>query len=414
MSTKTLRDPPRGEAVAAEENPPRRSLHIEVGWRTFVAAAVVFVGAGLLVKVWPIVVVVLTALMIVGTVSPLVTKLEMRGCRRPYAIAIVFSTIFAVVLGFVVFTVPRICAELVALTQRLPTATNDLANFLERNEASRPLARSVRDAGSIDVMQKIVAALLAYTPKVVELVALAVTTCFLALYLVIDRDRMRGAMFALVPRTFHIRLSRIVLKLETIVGGYVRGQVITSIMMGVVTYVVLTFAHAENASALAAFAGVADVLPYIGGVIACAPAVVAALSHSTSAGAFVALALLVYQEIESRIIVPRVYGEALRLPSSMVLLSLLVGGTLLGVIGALLALPVAAAIRMLVDELEVELPGEDQSAMERVRLSADERKFQARAAGAPAEKAAAIATEIAASELKEEIEEEIAQPSAGG
>ncbi|MEO8797773.1 MAG: AI-2E family transporter, partial [Polyangiaceae bacterium] len=168
------------------------------------------------------------------------------------------------------------------------------------------------------------------------------------------------------------------------------------------TFLVLFIAKAPNALALAAFAGVADVLPYIGGILACGPAIVAALTKSTEAGIAVGVALVFYQEFESRVIVPRVYGDALRLPSTVVLVSLLIGGTLLGIIGALLALPIAAAIRMLVDELQFELPGEEVATLPQRRLSADERSFQRRAAGESAEKAAAIATEIAAKEIRAE------------
>jgi predicted PurR-regulated permease PerM len=210
---------------------------------------------------------------------------------------------------------------------------------------------------------------------------------------------MRGSLFALVPRHFHLRMSRILLKLETIVGGYVRGQVITSILMAIFTFVVLLIARAPNASALAAFAGVADVLPYIGGILASGPAVIASTSHGASTAIGVAVALLAYQEFESRVIVPRVYGDALRLSPSVVLVSLLIGGTLMGVLGALLALPIAAGIRMLVEELQFELPGEDPNSVVESRVSADERVFARRAKGENAEKAAEIATEIATKEL---------------
>jgi putative heme transporter len=72
----------------------------------------------------------------------------------------------------------------------------------------------------------------------------------------------------------------------------------------------------------------------------------------------VAAAMMAYQEFESRILVPRVYGRTLRLSPALVLVALLIGGTLLGMLGALLALPVAAGVQMIVRELRVELPGE--------------------------------------------------------
>ncbi len=115
-----------------------------------------------------------------------------------------------------------------------------------------------------------------------------------------------------------------------------------------------------NALAIAVFGGVADVLPYIGIFLTIGPAVVAALAKGPTVTVIVLALMLAYEEFESRVLVPVVYGRALRLPSSVVLFSLIVGATLLGIVGALLALPVAAAILMLIEELRVELPGETE------------------------------------------------------
>ncbi len=229
--------------------------------------------------------------------------------------------------------------------------------------------------------------------------AYAVTSLFLAMYLIIDRDRMRGAVFALIPRAHHVQASRILINLEEIVGGYMRGQVITSVLMAIFTFGVLSIAHVPNALALAALAGVADVLPYVGALLACGPAFLASLQEGTSVAIGVLVALMVYQEVESRCIVPRVYGNVLRLPAATVMVSLLIGGELLGILGALLALPIAAGLRMVIEELRVDLPGEDvrvsiQQLQER-KDEAEQREFAVRAAGAPATKAAAIAIYIA-------------------
>lgn len=395
-------DPRTAATPVVREVRVHRSLHVEIGWKTFASALLVVGGAWLLVQIWPITLVVVVGLMIAGALSPAVSLLERRGLPRWASITLVFSTIFVCAAGFIAFTIPRIGDQMVTIAVHIPSAMDDVVDLLQQAKVTRPLANSMREANAGNHPQQLGALLIAYTPRVVETIAYAVTSCFLALYLVIDRDRMRGGIFSLVPRTFHLRLSRILLKLETIVGGYVRGQLITSILMSIFTFLVLSIARAPNALALAAFAGVADVLPYIGGILACGPAIVAALTKSTEAGIAVGVALVFYQEFESRVIVPRVYGDALRLPSTVVLVSLLIGGTLLGIIGALLALPIAAAIRMLVDELQFELPGEEAAALTQRRFSADELSLQRRAAGESAEKSAEIATEIAAKELRAE------------
>jgi hypothetical protein len=111
----------------------------------------------------------------------------------------------------------------------------------------------------------------------------------------------------------------------------------------------------------------------------------------------VGAAILVYQEIESRLIVPMVYGKSLRLPSSVVLVALLAGGSLAGIVGALLALPFASAMLMLLGELRVQLPGQDDTDARDELRSADERtarEYDERTVGMSAHDAASVAVEI--------------------
>jgi len=117
----------------------------------------------------------------------------------------------------------------------------------------------------------------------------------------------------------------------------------------------------------------------------------------------VLVAMLAYEEFESRFLVPKIYGNALRLPSSVVLFALLAGGTLMGITGALLALPAAAAALMMIKELRVELPGEaiDDGEL-RARDERAEEEYERRADGVPAEQAAAIAVEISEDRQQQE------------
>jgi hypothetical protein len=115
--------------------------------------------------------------------------------------------------------------------------------------------------------------------------------------------------------------------------------------------------------------------------------------------------MLAYETFESRLLIPRIYGRALRLPSSIILFSLLAGSVLSGIVGALLALPVAAALLMLIEEMRVELPGQQAQATDveiRERDDRGEEEYERRAEGMPAEQAAAIAVEISTDRHKVE------------
>jgi predicted PurR-regulated permease PerM len=257
------------------------------------------------------------------------------------------------------------------------------------------------------LMKSSAALVFAFSTRVLEVFAYSMGAIFLALYMMIDRDRLRGGLFAIVPRSHHIRLSRVMMNLETIVGGYIRGQLITCALMAVFMFILLIMCGVPNALAIAVFGGVADVLPYIGIFLTIGPAVLAALARGPAVTVLVLVLMLAYEEFESRLLVPVVYGRALRLPSSVVLFSLITGATLLGIVGALLALPVAAAILMLIEELRVELPGETELSEDtelRKRDDRGEQEYTRRTEGMPAEQAAAIAVEMSDARKKEGVD----------
>jgi predicted PurR-regulated permease PerM len=317
--------------------------------------------------------------------------------RRGMGIALVFATLSVIAALVITLTIPSLIVQITDLLDQEPALRAGLSTWLMESRLTSPLADLLRKVHSGDLVRMAAANVFALTTRVLEIFAYSLSSLFLALYIMIDRDRLRGGLFLVVPRSHHIRLSRIMLNLETIVGGYVRGQLITSGLMTAFVFILLTSCGAPNALAIAVFAGVADVLPYIGPIFSVGAAVVAASSLSPAIIIIVLVLMLVYEEFESRLIIPRIYGRALRLPSSVILLSLLVGAVLMGIIGALLALPVAAALLMLVEELRVELPGQQEQAEDveiRKRDDRGEEEYERRAEGMPAEQAAAIAVEI--------------------
>jgi len=366
------------------------------------------------VKLAPVALVLVLTLMLVGTLNPTVHWLEKRGWKRGLAIALVFTITFVAALLILVVTIPALIDQLASLVKQEPSLRAHLADFLARSRVTASLAQSLREIRYEALAKASAGAAWDYSARIVSTLAYLFSAIFLALYAMIDRDTLRGGLFSLVPRTRHIRLSRVLLNLETIVGGYIRGQLLTSLFMAVFTGTLLTVCGVKNALALGVLAGVADVLPYIGVFLSVVPAVVAAFGNGPAIAVIVLAAMLVYEEFESRFLVPRIYGRALRLPSSVVLFALVVGSTLMGVVGALLALPAAAAARMLVRELRVELPGEEGSDdVVRARDARAEAEYERRVEGVPAEQAAAVAVEMSEDRQEEEgADEKAAGPPA--
>ncbi len=292
--------------------------------------------------------------------------------------------------------VPPLTEQLTQIVSDAPQHRERLIALLQQRDATAPLARAMQHADLAKTIARLETYLVEYVPRAAVGLGYAVTTLVLAFYILADGKRTQGTLYAIVPRGYHMRLARIIQNMEVIVGGYMRGQLITSAAVGVVTFVLLVACKVPNALSLALFAALVDVIPFVGAVLASGPAVLSALSVSVPVGMVVLVVLFVYQEFENRILVPKIYGRALRLSPTVVILALLAGGMLLGIIGALLALPIAAGLQMMVAELRVDLPGDDSD--DRVAHARDaqtEATYERMSAGATAPEAGRIARNLA-------------------
>jgi predicted PurR-regulated permease PerM len=168
-------------------------------------------------------------------------------------------------------------AQASALVEQGPAFRARLSDYLAHSNLTAPLAGWLRNVKYDAPGSAISATAFAFSMRVFEIAAYGASALFLALYIMIDRDRLRGGLFAAVPRSHHIRLARVMMNLETIVGAYIRGQLITCLFIAVFSFVLLVACGVPHAMALAVFAGVADVLPYIGAFLSIGPMVLAAL-----------------------------------------------------------------------------------------------------------------------------------------
>jgi predicted PurR-regulated permease PerM len=373
----------------------RRS--IEIPARTLLVAAACIGGVWLLIRLWPVLLVVAASLILVGTLNPIIGALQARGLRRGAAVAVTLLTLLAVFAGLALVTAPALWAELGRFVHELPRLQVRVATWLGGSAFTTPLAESIREADPGKFFVGSGREAFELSSRFGARLGYAATTVALAVYMLLDPERSQGALYAIVPRQYHVRLARVLLGLETIVGGYVRGQLLTSAAIGAYVFALLTLFGMPSALAIGVFAALADVLPLVGGALTLVPIALVALPHGMSLTVTLVVLVILYQELENRVIVPRVYGRVLRLDAVAVTLALLVGGQLGGVLGALLALPIASGLRMIVEELRVELPGQPGDASDpraRDEQRAEE-TYAALTAGAPAQEAAVVAVAIA-------------------
>jgi predicted PurR-regulated permease PerM len=371
-------------------------VRFEIAPRSIAWILATVAGVWLVFQLRVIVLLLVVALVLAGTFKPLVEWMERRGLRRVYALTLLFVALLLVTALLIFLTVPPLLEQVVQMVRDAPRHREELIAQFQQRDITAPLARALQTPALEQASAHLEGYLVGYAPRALIALGWAVTTLFLSFYILADGKRTQGVLYAVVPRHYHMRLARILQNLEVIVGGYMRGQLITCAAIGLFTYLLLVICKVPNALSIALFAAVADVMPFIGGLLATAPAVLAALSRGLPVSILVLVTLFLYQEFENRVLIPKVYGHVLRLSATTVILALLAGGVLLGVIGALLALPIAAGVQMMVQELQVELPGDDSDdRLAQARDAKTEATYERMSAGATAPEAGQIASNLA-------------------
>src|SRR6202789_810335 len=297
---------------------PSHVIRFQMGSTTLWILVLMVIGLCFLYKLLPVIFVLVMALFIVSALDSPIEHIEKRGVNRNTAIALVFIAGFLLIILIAVLMIHPLSSELTSLNDEMPDLRSNLADHLSDIPFTSTLSDWVRN-GKVNLKPSDFQAIAAtYCRRAIVILIYAVSGVLLASFIMVEKTRLRGGLFAMVPRARHVLLSRILLKLETIVGAYIRGQLLLSVLFTLFTFTLLTLVGAENAIVFALFAGMADVLPYIGVLLSVGPAVFAALPQGETAAFIVLIVLLSYEELESRFLVPLVYGKQLRLPATVI------------------------------------------------------------------------------------------------
>ncbi len=183
---------------------------------------------------------------------------------------------------------------------------------------------------------------------IISLITITVVSFYLLLY----HDRFEKLIVHLFPQDKKEQTIEAFLKIEEKLGKWLRGQLILSLLIGVLSWVFLTFIGIEYALPLAFIAGLLEIIPMIGPIIAAVPAVIVALTISPGLAVVVLIGYIVIQTIESNIFVPKIMQSAVGLNPVVIIIAILVGSNLLGVWGALLSVPFVSVATIILSEFK--------------------------------------------------------------
>jgi len=324
--------------------------------RTLVTAALIVLGVVglvfLLAQILSIVLIVLIAIVFAEGIRPLVLRLMRRRWPQPLAIFAVYVGLLAFLAVLITLLVQPIVSEAQQLAANFPAYQSNFLKFFHNLETQFHFNVDITKqvTGALGAAQQILFTIGATIFSIVVNFFLVLVLGFLWL---VSSERLKHFTVDLVPIRRQDLATDILREIGFRMGGFVRATAINSLAVGVATGVASAVLHLPSPILLGIFAGLAGAIPIVGATVGVAAPVLLAFTIGPGWALLTGVVMGVIQIIDANTVVPIVMNRALSLPALGVVLALLIGGTLQGLIGSLLAVPVAAAIQVLIQRILV-------------------------------------------------------------
>jgi predicted PurR-regulated permease PerM len=326
--------------------------------RVILTAVAIFAALYFLYLIRSVLGMLFIAVFLAVALAPIVEVFVRLKIKRAFAILVTYLLLLAVVFGLGLLVVPPIVTGVNDFTGDVPGYVRDLrdsktfAKYDDKYEITPKLEEQARKLPTH--ISDAVSGLRSVTVGVFGVVVQLVTILVMAFFMLLDGRRWLSMLFRELGPERGERFARISEDVYRAVGGYVAGNVLISVIAGVSSYVYMRILGIPFAAPLAVLVGLFDLIPLVGSTIAGAViAVVAAVVGFPGKLIAWVIFLVVYQQVENNVLQPVVYRKTVAIHPLIVIVAVLIGGSLLGVLGALLAIPIAATVQIVVKELWV-------------------------------------------------------------
>ncbi|CAG7610576.1 AI-2E family transporter [Leucobacter soli] len=358
------------EEDAKEETKRQRTLRefvvrspFQLGFVLTLGALTAILVGQMIGQLSTIIMYVVGALFIALALEPVVRWLERHNVKRPLGIAIVFASFLLIVGGILAVVIPMIANQVATLVRTAPSYFNGITgeewylslkerfgsyidfdglismgqDFVGKPENWAQVAGGVWQAG-VGIANGLTAALI---------------VLILSLYFLASLQATKRAFYSLTPRSNRVRVIDITEQITKSVGGYVNGIVILALINAVCGFIMMTIVKVPFAGLVAVGVFLLALIPLFGSVLATVLVAGVALFESPTAAIIAAVYYLVYMQLEAYLLTPRIMNRVVSVPGALVVIGALAGGTLLGLLGALISIPVTAMILMIIKQVWV-------------------------------------------------------------
>lgn len=278
------------------------------------------------------------AYIMVASIYPFVKTLVKRKVPKILAITLIYALVIAFIVLLVIPILPFLAEQIQALFKAIPIYLDSVSRVFGFNLDLEQIQSYITP-----VISALGENAFSITSRFFGGIFSIVTIFVISFYMLIEKERLEKSIPEILPESYRERVRTTLVQVEEKLGAWLRGQIVLSFSVGIITFIVLTILGIPFALPLAILAGIFEIIPTIGPIIAAVPAVIVAFAISPIMGLIVMLAYVGIQVAENNLLVPKIMQKAVGLNPIIVLISILIGAQLFGVVGALLSIPFVSA-----------------------------------------------------------------------
>lgn len=321
---------------------------IEISTSTILKGLAIILGLVLVYLLKNILVMIFLAIIIAAAVDSPIDWLVRHKMRRSIAVAVVYVLLIAI-LGFMVYLiVPPLAGQLISIARNLPdylAGAQSKLQWLGGSFSHQNLQDLILNLGQ--TLNASAANIFAATMNVFGGIISAFLVLVISIYLAVQEQGVKKFVLSLVSPKNEVYAASLVDRILSKLGAWMRGQLVLMAIIGVMVYIGLTLLKIKFALTLALLTGLLEIIPVIGPIISAVPGVLFALLQSFGLAILVAIFYYFVQELEKYLIVPLVMKKSVDLNPITVIVAVLIGAELYGIIGAVIAIPIAAIISII-------------------------------------------------------------------
>ncbi|EFM09357.1 protein of unknown function UPF0118 [Paenibacillus curdlanolyticus YK9] len=297
------------------------------------------------------------AMIISYVLNPVVSLLHVRKMPRTVAVLLIYTVFCGSLTVVLMNAVPMFMEQLQELNRHAPELTVRAQNLVENLNNNSLMPESIRSGinNSLYKMEKKLSeSVFDFVNNIgamVNVVFILFIIPFLAFYILKDFEVFERTVITYVPKSHRQQTVRLLKDIDAALGSYIRGQFIVCLIVGVLAYLGYWIIGMPYPLLLAAVVAITNVIPYLGPFIGAAPALLMAATISVKMMILVVVVNTLCQILESNVVSPQVVGRTLHMHPLSIILALLVGGELAGIVGMILAVPIFAALKVVVQHM---------------------------------------------------------------